>query len=94
MSAGHSLVLAFDTDTREFARGVEVGRLWEQLKAAPGPLEQNVKVQNAEMMLRIGEATGRTVESVELGDDWLCVILGVHVEARSPSPAHRLQRAA
>ena len=28
----YALALAFDTDSPEFVRGVEIGRLWEQLK--------------------------------------------------------------
>ena len=32
-SEHHAVALAFDTDDAEFARGVEVGRLWERLRA-------------------------------------------------------------
>jgi hypothetical protein len=69
MESGHSLALAFDTDTMDFARGVEVGRLWEQLKEDPEAITQNVMAENAEMMLRLAEATGRAVRSVGLPYD-------------------------
>jgi hypothetical protein len=63
------LALEFDTNSLEFARGFEAGRLWEQLKDGSEPVDQNVMAQNAEMMLRLAEATGRAVRSVELGHD-------------------------
>lgn len=69
MESGHSLALAFDTDTVDFARGVEVGRLWEQLRTDSDAITQNVMAENAEMMLRLGEATGRAVSSIELPYD-------------------------
>lgn len=74
---GHSLVLAFDTDDPEFCRGVEVGRLWEQLNADPHePVEQTLHASNAEMVLRMAEATDRPVTSTEVGDDWIEVAFG------------------
>jgi hypothetical protein len=63
-----ALVLAFDTDAPEFARGVEVGRIWERLSLEPEPLVQTIHASNAEMMLRIAEATGRSV-SAEIHDE-------------------------
>jgi|GEM_PF-667005 len=71
---GHSLLLAFDTDDREFVRGFEVGRIWALLRLAPDePVEEYAHATNAEMILRLGEATGRQVESDELGGDWLFI---------------------
>jgi hypothetical protein len=69
--------LLFDTDEAEFARGFEAGRLWTRLREAPDdPLEANVSVENAEMVLRIADATSRHVRSEELGDGWLSVRFG------------------
>jgi hypothetical protein len=67
---GHSLVLAFDSSTPAFARGVEVGRLWEQLKSDE-PVRQEVHASNAEMLLRMAEATGRPLKADPLDDTWL-----------------------
>jgi hypothetical protein len=72
----YALVLPFDTDNPEFIRGVEVGRLWENLKAEPGPYEATVHLSNAEMVIRIAEAQNRTVESEELDDTWMNVKFG------------------
>lgn len=69
-SEGYAPVLAFDTDSAQFARGVEMGRLWEQLKA-DGPIEQEIHAANAEMALRLAEATDRQLVCVDLGSDWL-----------------------
>lgn len=69
---GYQPVLAFDTDDPEFARGVEVGRLWEQLRNEPDAFVQEIHATNAEMVLRMGEATGRTVAAEEMdGDVWM-----------------------
>lgn len=71
--SGHSLLLAFDTDDAQFARGFEVGRLWALLRATPDdePVMEVAHARNAEMLMRLAEATGRGV-SAELHDDvWL-----------------------
>jgi hypothetical protein len=68
----HALALAFDTDSVEFARGVEIGRLWEQLKT-DDDISQNIMAENAEMALRLAEATGREIISEEIDHDRLVV---------------------
>jgi hypothetical protein len=68
--SGYSLLLEFDTPGSDFARGVEIGSLWEQLKV-DGPVEQTVHAENAEMVLRLAEATGRAVTADPLNDEWL-----------------------
>jgi hypothetical protein len=69
---GHACLLPFDTDEPEFARGFEVGRLWAVLRLTPDDqIEEYAHASNAEMMLRLAEATGRQVRSEELGDGWL-----------------------
>jgi hypothetical protein len=67
---GQSLVLAFDTSGSDFVRGVEVGRLWEQL-ASDEPVVQQVHASNAEMLLRMAEATERPLRADILDDTWL-----------------------
>lgn len=70
--AGHGLLLEFDRDNPEFVRGFELGRIWALLRGCPGDaIEEYAHASNAEMLLRMGEATGREVRSVELGDEWL-----------------------
>lgn len=64
-SESHALAVAFDTGDPEFARGVEVGRLWERLRAEPEPVVEMVHVGNAEMVLRIAEALQRPAVSDE-----------------------------
>ena len=67
---GFGLLLAFD---RNFTWGFECGRLWAILSESEEPWEGEVHTANAEMMLRLAEATERTVESEEIGDGWLTV---------------------
>jgi hypothetical protein len=67
---GCSLVLAFDTTGSDFMRGVEVGALWERLKCDER-VEQTVHASNAEMLLRMSEATGRPLRADVLDDTWL-----------------------
>ncbi len=69
--ASFGLLLPFDTDNAEFCRGFEAGRLWEILKAEAGEVTEFVHVKNAEMVLRLAEATGRTAQSEEHGQGWL-----------------------
>jgi hypothetical protein len=70
--ASYSLALAFDTDDPEFTRGVEIGRLWEQLRAEPDEtVEQQVHATNAEMVLRMGEALDRPVRTSDDDGHWM-----------------------
>lgn len=69
MSA-YSLALAFDTDDLGFARGVEVGRLWEQLKTGE-EVQQTIHASNAEMAIRMCEALERTFSAEVLDDTWI-----------------------
>lgn len=68
---GHECLLPFDTDDAEFARGFEAGRLWALLRGAEDEVIETVHAANAEMILRLGEATGRHVQAVELDEDWI-----------------------
>jgi hypothetical protein len=74
-------LLAFDTDSADFARGFEAGRLWAVLRQnATADVVEYAHTTNAEMVLRLAEATGRSVSSEELGDGWLEVTFGPAVE--------------
>lgn len=69
---GFQPVLPFDTDDPEFVRGVEVGRLWEMLQHHDGEFVQEFHATNAEMVLRMAEATARDVTAEEMdGDTWM-----------------------
>jgi hypothetical protein len=77
----YGLALAFDTNDPEFARGVEVGKLYEYLRWNPDEeFEQLVHLANAEMVLRIAEALGRPVVSEEHDTTWMTVTFGAAVE--------------
>lgn len=87
---GYGCVLAFDTSDPEFARGVEIGRLWERLRHDDEEVVELIHCSNAEMALRVAEASGRTVRSEELSDTWLELTLGPadslsEAEPRGPS---------
>ena len=60
---GHRPLIAFDTDDPQFARGFEAGRLWTLLRERPDELEEYARAENAEMVLRLADATGRGVQS-------------------------------
>jgi hypothetical protein len=74
--SAYSLVLAFDTDDTEFARGVELGCLWERLKHEPGPVEEMIHVTNSEMAMRVAEALGRSFIGHHHDDAWVTVKFG------------------
>jgi hypothetical protein len=84
MDPAHSLALAFDTGDPEFARGVEIGRLWEQVKRCPRSFTQDVHASNTEMVMRIAEAVGREVRGETIDDSWLRVTFGVAEEQDAP----------
>lgn len=70
---GMSLRLAFDRDDPEFVLGFELGRAFQVLDSTDGAFECEMHAGNAEMALRLAEATGRDVFCVELDDEWLTV---------------------
>lgn len=76
MPDGYSIALPFDTAGADFVRGIEIGRLWEMLKADEEIEEQVLHASNAEMILRVAEATERAVIARELDDCWLAVAFG------------------
>jgi hypothetical protein len=68
---GWQPVLAFDNDHSEFVRGFECGRLWEMLKTDYQEFEQHIHATNAEMVLRMAEATERVVAAETLDETWM-----------------------
>jgi len=66
------LVLPFDTDDPQFARGFEAGRLWEQL-ATGEPVVMTLHATNIEMAMRMAEARGWVVRGDGLGYEWVHV---------------------
>lgn len=77
----YGLVMAFDTDDPEFVRGFEIGRLYEMTQRCPEPFEQTVHASNTEMIIRLGEASGRHMSASEIPetDDWLSVTVAATV---------------
>lgn len=74
VSDGEGWLLAFDRDDPAFVLGVEVGILWQRLHDEPHPVEAVVHAANAEMVLRLAEATDTTAVADEAVDgDWLSV---------------------
>ena len=71
-------LLPFDTDSTEFARGFEAGRLWALVQSDPDRPVEDVLIHaaNAEMAMRIGEASGRPFQAVDLGGAWLSISYG------------------
>lgn len=79
----YELLVAFDRDEPEFARGVEIGMLYERLLRDPEPVVAQIHADNAEMALRVGESLGLRVRARDLNDDWLEV---TYEGSRTPSP--------
>jgi hypothetical protein len=77
------LLLAFDSESPEFVRGFEVGRIWEMLDSGSVVAGETVHATNAEMLLRIGESLGIPVTAHPLdepGGPWIVVTFGVVAE--------------
>lgn len=71
----YSLLLAFDTDDPEFARGFEAGRLYE-LTSTDEPFTQTIHASNTEMAMRICEAREVPFRAEHLDDDWTELSVG------------------
>ena len=70
------LALPFDTDDREFRRGIEVGIMWAQLQHPNGGREFQIHADCAEMAMRLGEATGLRYSGEWVNEDWIVVRYG------------------
>lgn len=73
--ARFDIILAFDTDDPEFARGFEAGRLWERVKADRADWDETVHATNAEMVMRMCEAQQREFRAEDLDQDWVQVFV-------------------
>ncbi len=76
-----NMLLPFDTDDDQFARGFEAGRIWDLLGRAISDEEMpvgpvTVHASNAEMILRMAEVQGVTVEWNDLDDTWADISFG------------------
>jgi hypothetical protein len=81
-----TLLLPFDSADPEFARGFECGRLWALLRAEPdAEVEEYVHAANAEMLLRMAEATDRHVQTEDVDDVWVIATFTAAVPVDSPS---------
>jgi hypothetical protein len=74
------LMLAFDTDDAEFARGFQCGMVWQLLYGGVHEFEIPIYLTNVEMAMRMAEAAGYAFKAVyeketEVGDpaDWIMV---------------------
>jgi hypothetical protein len=68
------MVLPFDVDHPEFARGFEAGRVWEMMQQAKRDAEefrQLAHASNAEMFIRMGESLGIEVTAEPVDDTWI-----------------------
>lgn len=72
-NSGWSLLLAFDSDDPEFARGFEAGRMWERVKDDRTTWDATVHASNAEMVMRMCESQERTFRAETLDDDYVQV---------------------
>lgn len=70
------LLLAFDRDGSDFIDGFEMGRLWNRAQTEPEEFGEIVHARNAEMVMRIAEATNREFESTDLDDAFVDVEFG------------------
>jgi type IV secretory pathway ATPase VirB11/archaellum biosynthesis ATPase len=66
----YGLVLPFDTDDPEFARGFEAGRVWE-LMSDGMPFEAVVHGANAEMYMRMAESLNLEITAEHMDDTWM-----------------------
>jgi hypothetical protein len=71
----YSLLLPFDTDDPEFARGFEAGKLYE-LALSGEPFTQTIHASNTEMAMRICEAQEVAFRAEQLDDDWTELSVG------------------
>lgn len=71
--AGFNLLLRFDTDDPEFARGFEAGRMWERVKNDATDWDEIVHASNAEMVMRMCESQERGFRAEDLDDTYVQV---------------------
>jgi hypothetical protein len=67
-----TLVLAFDSDDPEFARGFEAGVLWQRMGVRT-PFVATIHATNTEMVMRMADVAHRTFSAHELDDLWTVI---------------------
>lgn len=79
----YKLALPFDRDSVDFARGVEVGMVWNKLSGLTGdmPVRLMIHGDNTEMAIRMAETLGLAYRGEDLGDDWIEVEWFPHPDA-------------
>lgn len=81
MNTAFDMLLEFDEQGAKFARGFECGRVWTLLREYPASeITETAHARNAEMFIRMAEATDRPFSSVDVSEDHIEVTFG---EARS-----------
>ena len=84
---GHGLLLPFDSDDPQFARGFELGHLWALLRELRDEtVTELVHASNTEMLIRIAEATGREFAAKILDETWLEITFAAVGEALVVEP--------
>lgn len=71
----YSLVLPFDSDDPEFARGFEAGNLWERIKNDHTTWSAYIHATNAEMIMRMCESEGRVFSAKDVDDTFIEVTI-------------------
>lgn len=86
MDSDLALALSFDTDSIDFARGVEVGLLWADLSYADPDqeIEQTIRAANTEMVIRMGESLGRQVVGQQVDENWTEITFGPATAGDAP----------
>ena len=75
--SGGQMLLEFDRHGRKFADGFECGRIWALLREYPdSEVSEIVHARNAEMFIRMAEATQREFSSVDADDQFVEVTFG------------------
>ena len=69
------LALSLDGQSSDFVLGVEIGRLWEQMKD-PEAFSQSIHPENLEIVMRVMESTGRKMHVEDSStDEWVNLIM-------------------
>jgi hypothetical protein len=78
-------ILDLDSSDPQFSRGFELGTVWSLVRDPDyDAIDAVVSASNTEMLIRLGEATGRPFRATPVDDagEWLRVEYGPMSEAR------------
>lgn len=80
MDEQFGLLLSLDGKSSDYVLGVEMGRLWEQLKQ-PEPFEQTIHAEQVEIVMRMREVVDREIRVEDSTDEaWVHLLVGELVE--------------